>query len=282
MDAAMGGHAMKTMMSCQLHRKACRAAAWVMVSCAALVQTAARADEADAKRLLKSMSDYLGAQKAVSFEFDTNLDIVSLDQQRITLAASGTAVLNRPNKLHVTRQGGFSNIDVSFDGKTAIFLGKTSNMFAQVDAPGTIDQLVDTLRDKYHRPLPGADLLMSDPYKGWMSEVTDVKDLGSGVIRGVECDHLAFRTREVDWQIWIAHGANPYPCRYAIATTKIAGAPQYSIDIRNWKTGAQVAADPFKLSIPAGAQKLTPEQIQELSDIPGIFKNATEVAKGSK
>ena len=81
----------------------------------------------------------------------------------------------------------------------------------RIEAPGTIDQLVDVLRDKYHRPLPAADLLMSDPYKELMPDVTDAKDLGSGVIHGVECDHLAFRTKEVDWQIWIAQGARPYP-----------------------------------------------------------------------
>ncbi|ALK96305.1 membrane protein [Massilia sp. WF1] len=259
--------------------KARRAAAGAVLLGAALAQTAAHADEADARRLLKTMSDYLAAQKAISFEFDSRLDIVSTEQQKITLAASGSVILNRPDKLHVTRRGGFANMEMSFDGKTATLLGKNSKLYAQVEAAGTIDQLVDVLRDKYHRPVPGADLLMSDPYKEWMPEVTEVKDLGSGVIRGVECDHLAFRTREVDWQIWIAQGPNPYPCRYSINSRKVVGAPEYSLDIRDWKTGAQVAADPFKLSIPAGAQKLTPEKVQELSDIPSVFK-AAGAAKG--
>jgi hypothetical protein len=58
-----------------------------------------------------------------------------------------------------------------------------------------------------------------------MSEVNDVKDLGSGVIHGVECDHLAFRTKEVDWQIWIGQGARPYPCRYVITSKKVTGWP---------------------------------------------------------
>ena len=71
---------------------------------------------------------------------------------------------------------------------------------------GTIDHLVDELRDKYHRPVPGADLLLSNVYEQLMPGVTNVKDLGSGVIGGIECDHLAFRTEEVDWQIWIAQG----------------------------------------------------------------------------
>jgi hypothetical protein len=33
----------------------------------------ARADETQARSLLKAMSDYLGVQKTISFEYDTNL-----------------------------------------------------------------------------------------------------------------------------------------------------------------------------------------------------------------
>jgi hypothetical protein len=163
----------------------------------------ARAGETQAKSLLKDMSDYLAVQKAISFDYDSNLEIVSTQQQKIGLASSGTLTLNRPDKLHATRTGGFANVEMVFDGKTLTLLGKNANLFAQVEAPGTIDQLVDVLRDKYHRTVPAADLLMSDPYTELMPLVTDVKDLGSGVVHGVECDHLAFRTKEVDWQIWI-------------------------------------------------------------------------------
>ena len=236
-----------------------------------------QADQADAKRLLKAMSDYLGAQKAMSFDYDVNLELVSKQQQKIGLASSGTLTLNRPDKLHLTRTGGFSNVEMVFDGKTLTLLGKNSNLYTQLEAPGTIDQLEDVLRNKYHRPVPGADLLISDPYKELMPEVNDVKDLGSGVIHGVECDHLAFRTKEVDWQIWIAQGARPYPCRYVITSKKVAGWPQYTLDTWGWKTGAEVAPDSFKLDIPAGAKKLTPDEVPELNDIPSLF-----TAKGGK
>ena len=232
---------------------------------------ASRADEAQARSLLKAMSDYLGAQKAMSFDYDVNLELVSKQQQKIGLASSGTLTLNRPDKLHLTRTGGFSNVEMVFDGKTLTLLGKNSNLYTQLEAPGTIDQLEDVLRNKYHRPVPGADLLISDPYKELMPEVNDVKDLGSGVIHGVECDHLAFRTKEVDWQIWIAQGARPYPCRYVITSKKVTGWPQYTLDTWGWKTGAEVAPDSFKLDIPAGAKKLTPDEVPELNDIPSLF-----------
>jgi hypothetical protein len=87
----------------------------------------ARADETQAKSLLKAMSDYLAAQKAISFDYDSNLEIVSTQQQKIGLASSGTLTLNRPDKLHATRKGGFANLEMVFDGKTPTLLGKNAN-----------------------------------------------------------------------------------------------------------------------------------------------------------
>jgi hypothetical protein len=233
--------------------------------------SAACADETHAKALFKAMSDYLAAQQAISFDYDSTLEVVTEQQQKLGLASSGRLTLNRPDKLHATRMGGFANVEMVFDGKKLTLLGKDANLYAQADAPGTIDQLVDELRDKYHRPVPAADLLMSDPYNQLMPLVTDVKDLGSGVIRGVECDHLAFRTEDVDWQIWIAQGDRPYPCRYVITSSQIKGSPQYTIDVREWKTGEEVAYDSFSLAIPQGAKELKPGDIPNFDELPGIF-----------
>jgi Predicted periplasmic protein (DUF2092) len=75
----------------------------------------------------------------------------------------------------------------------------------------TVDQLVNDLQEKFKRPMPAADLLLTNSYDDLTSDVTDIKDLGSGVIGGVECDYLAFRKKEVDFQVWIAQGSKPYP-----------------------------------------------------------------------
>lgn len=238
--------------------------------------SAARADEAQAKSLFKAMSEYMAGQNAISIEYDSYLEVVTTQKQKLGLASSGTLVLNRPDKIRATRTGGFADVEFGFDGKTLTLLRKDTNQFAQVEAPGTIDHLVDVLRDKYHRPVPAADLLMSDPYNQLMPLVVDVKDLGSGVIRGVECDHLAFRTKEVDWQIWIAQGDRPYPCRYVITTTNVTGQPQYTIDVRTWKVGTEVASDTFSPAI-SGAKKLNPSDIPNFDELSGVF-----AVKGAK
>jgi hypothetical protein len=231
----------------------------------------ARADEAAAKALVKAMSDYMAAQTAISFSFDTDLEIVTKEKQKLALASSGTVTLNRPDKLHVTRRGGFADAEAIFDGKTLSLIGRKANVYGQVDVPGSIDHLIDELRDKYHRPVPGADLLESNVYDALMPEVTDTKDLGSGVIGGVECDHLAFRTSEVDWQIWIAQGAHPYPCQYVITSKLVEDGPQYSVQIRDWKTGNEVASDDFSFKNATNAKKLTLSDL-DTDELPKIFR----------
>lgn len=233
--------------------------------------SASYADETHAKSLLKGMSDYLAAQKAISFDYDSTLEIVSQQNQKLGLASSGSLTLNRPDKIHATRNGGFANVEMTYDGKTLTLLGKNAHAYSQVETPGTIDHLVDELRDKYGRPVPAADLLMSDVYKQLMPMVVDVKDLGSGVIGGVECDHLAFRTEDVDWQIWIAQGSRPYPCRYVITSTKVTGGPQYTIDVRAWKAGTEVASDSFQMQLPAGLKKVNPSDLPDFDELPAIF-----------
>ncbi len=232
------------------------------------------AGEEEAKALLKAMTDYMAAQTAISFDYDAILEVVTEDGQKLALASSGDVTLTRPDKIRASRSGGFADIETVFDGTTLTVLGKNKNVYTQVEIPGSIDHLVDELKDKYNRPLPAADLLLTNAYDELMANVVDVKDLGSGVINGKECDHLAFRTKELDWQIWIAQGDRPYPCRYVITTTQVDMAPQYTLNIRHWKTGDEVAADDFSFKAPEGAKKLDPEElktVKALSDMPSNF-----------
>jgi hypothetical protein len=233
--------------------------------------SAAVADEADARRLFKAMSDYMAEQTAISFDFDSTLEVVTKDGQKLGLASSGAVTLVRPDKLRATRTGGFADVEMVYDGTTLSILGKNLNAYAQIPVAGTVDQLIDTLRDTYQRPLPAADLLASNINDALTPLFTDVKDLGSGVIGGVECDHLAFRTADVDLQIWIAQGDAPHPCRYVVTSGKVAGSPQYTVDVSNWKAGSDVAAADFAFAPPAGATKVEPGQLQDLDELPSNF-----------
>lgn len=233
--------------------------------------TGANAGEAEAKDLLKRMSNYLAEQKAISFSYDADLEVVTKDQQKLLLASSGRIELGRPDKIRATRTGGFADVEMTFDGKTVTLLGKNANLYTQAEVPGTIENLIDALREKLGRPLPAADLLLPNVYEELMRDVTDVKDLGSGVIGGVECDHLAFRAGEVDWQIWIAQGERPYPCRYVITSAKVEQGPQYGIRISDWKTGTDVTAADYGFENMTGAKQVDLDALPDTDELPDHF-----------
>lgn len=233
--------------------------------------TCVKAEAEDAKRILKSMSEYMGSQQSISFGFDATLEVITTDKQKLGLASSGTLNLSRPDKIVVSRTGGFTDIELFFDGKTMTLLGKNLNVYTQFKVPGSLDNLIDELKDTYKRPLPAADILLSNSYDELMLNVVDVKDLGSGVVGGVACDHLAFRTTDVDWEIWIAQGDQPYPYRYVITSKLLDGGPQYTVQFRNWQIGEQVVPVEYSFKNSTKAEMVEFEKIKSADDLPEHF-----------
>lgn len=227
------------------------------------------ADETHARELLIGMSDYLAAQTDLSFDVDTSVQIVTTDGQKLTIASSGSVALQRPDKIHVLRQGGFATIEMVFDGKTLSVLNRDANLYGQAPLPGSVDHLVETLRNRFHHALPGADLLGTNVAGVLLADVTAITDLGSGVIRGQECNHFAFRTDQVDWQIWIAQGDVPHPCRFVISSKSVEGWPEYTMEFSGWGNGTLESA--FTFDAPEGATKVAIPDIPDLDEVSGIF-----------
>ena len=65
----------------------------------------ANADENDARSILKSMSDYVAAQDAISFTYDSTLEVMTQEDRRLGLVSSGSVSLSRPDNFHTTRSG---------------------------------------------------------------------------------------------------------------------------------------------------------------------------------
>lgn len=121
-------------------------------------------------------------------------------------------------------------------------------------------------------PLPAADLLLTNAYDELIQGVYDSKDLGSGVINGAECDSLAFRKDDVDFQIWVAQGAQPHPCRLVITTRLVKGGPESSVRIRNWKSGDGVTLGDFSFKNPTNAEKIDVNDLKgNLGELPENF-----------
>src|SRR5262249_53385336 len=84
---------------------------------AAVIGNGAHAQGDDAVEILKRMSNYIGGQQAILATFDTDIEVITDDLQKIQFASSGQIMLGRPDKLRASRTGGYADVELVFDGK---------------------------------------------------------------------------------------------------------------------------------------------------------------------
>lgn len=229
---------------------------------------AAPAAPTGAKAILKAASDWLGSQKSIELSFDSDIEIITPELEKIQFTNSGTMVLVRPDKYRGHRFGGYTDVELVFDGKTVSVLGKNLNAYTQIEMPGTLDQMFTAMRDGYGVAMPAGDFLLTHSYDVLVAGVLEAKHIGPGVIDGVACEHLAFRNGETDWQVWVEAGEKPMPRKIVVTSKTLAAAPQYTVRIKSWKTDVTPAAGTFTFVPPAGAKKLAPDALIDLDELP--------------
>lgn len=82
-------------------------------------------------------------------------------------------------------------------------------------------------------PLPLSELLSNDFPKMVADEVWSVASVGESTIAGVACEHLAVRGDGVDYQVWVAKGAQPLPQRVVLTYRDADGQPQLRAQFSN-------------------------------------------------
>jgi hypothetical protein len=235
---------------------------------ASVAANGTQAQDNNAVEILKRMSSYVGSQQTILTSFDTDIEVITDDLQKIQFASSGQVMLSRPDKLRATRTGGYADVELVFDGKKATIYGKNIGAYAQADFTGSVDQLIGKMRAEFGVEAPGADLLLSRSFDDLMTGVYDAKHVGRGVIDGIECEHLAFRSIDTDWQIWVEVGANPIPHKFVITSKAVTGGPQYTLRIKDWKTNIQPAPDAFAFKPAAEAKLADFRSLVNIDEIP--------------
>ncbi|HEY0234507.1 MAG TPA: DUF2092 domain-containing protein [Afipia sp.] len=254
-----------------LHDQRLLKARWtkiVAAACCMLGSIDSPAWAQDATSILRAMSQYVSSQKSLSLTFDTEIEVITPQLQKLQFDSSGTVSISRPDKFRASRTGGYADVELIADGKVVTLLGKNLNVFAQAEIGGPADQVVDQLRDQYSAELPATDLLRTNSFEALMDGVIDAKHIGRGVVDGVECEHLAFRTEDTDWQIWVQVGDRPIPRKYIITSKAVSAAPQYTIRIKDWKTDPRFAADAFTFKPPDGARKIEIGAFRNFDEVP--------------
>ena len=218
----------------------------------------ARAQEAgvdpDATRMLKRMTDYVGKLPRFSVDTAATLEVVLYSGQKIQFTSASRTALQRPDKLRSERIGDVLSQLFYYDGRYFTIYNPQDGYYATVAAPDTIDAMVDFARDKLDVVAPATDLVTLDAYERLMDGVTQGFWVGKSAIGGVRCDHLAFRSGVIDWQIWIEDGEQPLPRKLVITSLDVAQVPQFEVVMSNWSLEPATPTGFFDFTPPPGAR----------------------------
>ena len=208
-----------------------------------------------AEKLLKASTDFVAAQKVFSVDTRATLEAVLESGQKIQFDNAARATVRRPDKLRAERVGDLVDQVFYYDGKSLTLHNPVEKFYATVAAPGTIEEMLDLAREKLGIVAPAGDLLYRNAFEILMTDVTDGIVIGKAKIEGVRCDHLAFRSPYVDWQIWIEDGKRPLPRKLVITSRDVLNQPQFS-SVMKWNLKPKAGNAMFAFKPPKHARKI--------------------------
>ena len=212
--------------------------------------------DAKADDLLHKMSDLLASSDSLTFTTSEEHDHLRRTGELKHLHQTKEVSIHRPSALHLKIAGGERDGEIFYDGQKLSLLANNKKMWAQVSVPPTLDEMMDYAAERLDIPMPMADVLYSSPYDSLMTDDTQGSYVGKEQIEGASCHHLSFQQEELDWQIWIADGDQPLPCRLEIVYKEEQGPPRSQITFSDWRLAAQIADATFAFQPPPDYQRI--------------------------
>ena len=186
--------------------------------------------EDEAVSALKEMSTFLTSASTLQVQGVGSLDVVTNYGQRIQLDGSTNYKIRKPNGFVIDYVSDVKSRRFIYDGKNFTVYSPKLGYYSTVAAPATNREVLQTIYDKFGISLPLADMFK------WADGSSDDRikalrsayNVGPATIDGVETDHYAFREDNVDWEIWIQQGDQPFPRKLVIVDRNDPAKPTFS------------------------------------------------------
>jgi hypothetical protein len=205
---------------------------------------------------LKQSTDFLAGLPQFSVKTANVIEDLQFAGHRVDYDVSNSVTVKRPDKMRAARAGGLMDQRLFYDGKSMTLYNPNEKVYATEQAPDTIEKMIELAREKIGILLPAADLLYRNAFPLLMQDVTLAVVVGESVIDGVKCTHLLFSRPQVDFQLWIANGAQPWPLKYVVTETGTPERLSVTTVLSDWNTAPAVDDALFHFVPPPGTQAI--------------------------
>jgi hypothetical protein len=142
-----------------------------------------------------------------------------------------------------------------YDGKTITLMDRSKNFYTTITAPPDLDAALEYATQAFNLRAPLADLIYTKAYENLTAGVLSGFYVGLSKVQGVPCHHLAFKQKDIDWQIWVENSSTPVPRKFLI-TDKAAQGLQFTALFTKWNTSPQFEDSLFTFVAPEKAEKI--------------------------
>ncbi|GLI33751.1 DUF2092 domain-containing protein [Desulforhabdus amnigena] len=234
--------------------------------------------QTDAKAVLTKMCDFLAQAKQFSVSIHAGYDVLQETGEKIEFGELRKLTLVRPDRIRVDveRSDGETGL-VLFDGQEITVFSPKDKAFARAAKPGDVDHAIFYLLNDLQLRLPLAMMFVTRLPSEMERRVRSVEVVEQDTIMDVPCTHLAARTDEVDFQVWIPSQGDPLPRRVVITYKKAMGQPQFRANLSDWNLSPNPPEDFFVFTPPEGVQR-----IPFLAELEVAKPDVKKVKKGGK
>ena len=211
--------------------------------------------EPKAGEVLQQMCDYLKNLQQFSVQAEITEDVLLTSGQRIQYARRVEASVRRPDRLRAESVGDTDDRLLVYDGKIITLMDKTKNFYTTFAAPPELDAALEHATQAFNLRAPLADLIYTKAYENLTAGVISGFYVGMSKVQGVPCHHLAFRQKDIDWQIWVEDSPTPLPRKFLITDKKARGL-QFAAVFTKWNTSPQFQEGLFTFVAPEKAEKI--------------------------
>jgi len=215
----------------------------------------APAVDPDAITALHKMGAFLREQQKFAVRANVTTDDLLASGQKVQLVGNIELMVRRPDRLRADVRGDRRDEHIYYDGKTFTIYGEKVGYYASFPAPATLTELKDVTEKRYGIDLPLADLFYWGTEHDGTSDIIAATNVGVSTVQGTACDHLAFRQKDVDWELWIEQGAHPLPRKMVITTTSEKSRPQHGA-VLDWDLAPKLSDELFTFAPPREAHKI--------------------------
>jgi hypothetical protein len=212
--------------------------------------------EDDAVDALKDMSTFLRSANTLEADTVGTLDVVTNDGQRIQLDGSTTYKMRRPGFV-IDYNSDIKSRRFIYDGKKFTVYSPKLGYYATIPAPPTNKEVLDAIYNKFGISLPLEDLFRWEDGSNdeRIKALHSAYKVGTATIDGVETDHYAFREADVDWEVWIQQGDQPFPRKLVIVDRTDPARPTFISNL-SWKLNPPFTDADFTFVPDANAKQI--------------------------